>query len=465
MATFDSIFKLTLGSDLPYFQLTNYQYSDQPIVESGVGERGRSVVLRGEGYVEAQAAAELETRLSATAAGFRVSGVNVVVTGPSSSIEATILAARSIDGGPHVSFEWQPAGAANHRAFKFEAVAATIGDTSSSSSDPDAAQAGVSHGYTIRTATRADGLKTINQSGQITGVATSEFLITTVINRFKADHAWPNWVITHDYETDQSGKSLRYNLTAIEFHGELIRVDNTLVVDGSTSIRTDRDEQQRLVKIYDFDLLVGGDPQVILTAIRQRLINNPVNPLADQLADPRTIIITRESSSVELLREPRLRASFTTLAGADSKLLNWSQSLRVRQAEETWRTVSHPGVAPILVRNSPGITTVVQSGSAVGLGRFPKPGIPINGGFNVEAPEIEYTELNIYEKQTRWTYVMILPDDAFAPDDESSASDSEFTGVNAIGLEGAFSLSGQLARPTTTQDSRLFVKEPGVNNG
>lgn len=152
-----------------------------------------------------------------------------------------------------------------------------------------------------------------------------------------------------------------------------------------------------MVATYDFDLtLAGGDPQAVAARLRSSLDGK----------------VTRESVAYSSVRHRRLRCSFQTLRAADDgDLLNFQQSLAITSADDAYQEYAYPGADPVVVALPKVHARVVQSGTAVGLGRFPKPPDPVLDYHEQQRPSVRYTHVSQYEAATEWNYQMIDVDD------------------------------------------------------
>jgi hypothetical protein len=282
MGQLDQLLRCTLGGSA--FQLADYSYKEDPRVEGGV-RQGSTITVEGRGWIQADTQSDLATALSAAAGSCRISGQDFeIIENNISTLK--VLAATSVNGGPHVAFEIQEQSddAALVKPFKFTVTADTLGGLVLSTG-----------GYTTETSTAADDLRVVTRTGQYTGVFAGSFFLNSILPVFISQYPYPQWIVVHDFTVDLSGTQLEYRITATEMLNPL--PVGAAVRDGEGTFRQERDDQMRLVSTYDFDLLIVGDPQPILDQLRQ-------------LAGDATEIV-RETAEITLYRETRLRAGYS----------------------------------------------------------------------------------------------------------------------------------------------------------
>lgn len=381
MGEFDAILKCTYGGITVPMQLEDWSY-DSKVIDDG---RSRTLSISGRGWIEAATWADLATAAEAVAAEMELSGRDFKVW-EGNVIARQILAAWCVDNGPHVDFQFEVGmtGPAGVKFFTFTVTGKAQGDEDEQ--------------FRERITYRPDGLRTITRIGYVSGTAVATFDALQVAP-FMAAYPTTNWVHSREVERNFAGDRLDYTLSAVELRTPL--PGEPITVEGTGRITTDRSEQMRLTKTWEFDLLVNGDYVAVLDLIRA------------EVAAGGTVVILRESVAVTRFSETRINASFVTLAGGNgNRLMDWSQRFRiVRGDEPVWGEHRYPGPDPVLVLEPKGVRRLVQTGSAVGAGGYPVPPDALFPGALLAAPEIEHAFLNEIERQTSWTYVMAIDAD------------------------------------------------------
>lgn len=390
MAEFDSLLDCTLGTTS--FQLVDYAYKEEAVVEEGKGKTGAKITISGEGYVSAASAAAFAAALLATQAGFRSSGQNFYITGLGGNYEVILLAAQCVDGGPHCSFEMLPQGdgAALVKPFRFTLTATTTGNSDPSNTDP-------TNSYKTTITTRPDGLREVGISGELVGPGCSDFYEDTVLPFFEGLYPVAAWVPLLSFERNQSDDRATYNLRFTELQEAFPVVGATAsIVDGEVTSGDERDEQMRLVRSVSFDFLITGDPIKVRDLMRAALLTTPI----------------RERFEVSRHKETRIRGEFTLLLDVTGKadgLLNWEQELEVERGERAPLKAETDEVNdPMIYQDQKVETVIVQRGSATGLGKFVKEA-PILFPDDMSAnPRITYRAANGFEFVTTWEYRYIF---------------------------------------------------------
>ncbi|HEV8607521.1 MAG TPA: hypothetical protein VGQ99_19455, partial [Tepidisphaeraceae bacterium] len=356
------------------------------------------------GYIEGTDANDYNTKLLAVKDALARSVVDVKVIGLSDKTEVSILAARCYEG-PDITYnlvEMADRGGNYRRGIDFTVTAEVmrrVGHTVNPDDDEDAGELDQLADPSLETfsekvSTRPDQLRTVTRTGDVRGPNTVNRFLTGVLTGFTNIYAPRNWIVTHEYELNLTGLVLNYTMTAIELLNQLPGGNAEFAVEGEHQQHTERDEQMRYVTTHEWDLLCsGGGYAQVLALIR------PTPGPGEALV--------RESITVTLLREIRLRASFQLIRGADgNQLMNWTETLRITRPDDVWEEKRYPGIDPIFVKQPKGVTRITQSGSAIGAGVWIKAPDPIFGNFLLEPPEVSYAVLNQAELQTNWNYVM-----------------------------------------------------------
>lgn len=391
MAEFDALFRCTLGGT--GFQLRDYGYKEEPIVEDKKGQTGVTITVTGEGYVEEADAATFAAALGATASAFRVHGQTFTLYGLYDSVEVTVLAGQCVDGGPYVTFEILPQGSGSRLVKEFKFVLTAKKAILDGDGKP-------TNAYKIKVVTGPDGLRKVTVSGELKGPGCSAFFETGVLPKFNASYDVVNWVPTISLEVNQTDDDTTYTLEYRELFESLPDPGPGTAVDGTATDSTERDEQMRKVRIITFDMLVVGDPMAVRDFMRGLLGATPF----------------KERFEVTRYDQQRVRGEFQLLTGdGGSDLLNWERSIEaVEQQTDTFTAFAVPGTTPIFVKTPFAGFTYIDSGSAIGAGRSPKPPAPLYNTFG--APhDFTYTDLNSVEKRTSWKYTYLLESPVESP--------------------------------------------------
>lgn len=389
MAEFDSLLDCTLGTTS--FQLSDYSYKEEAVVEEGKGKTGAKITITGDGYVSEASAAAFSAALLATQAGFRSSGQNFYITGLGGNYEVIVLAAQCVDGGPHCSFEMlaQGDGVALVKPFRFTLTATTTGSSDPSNTDP-------TNSYKTTISTRPDGLREVSINGELVGKGCSDFYEDTVLPFFEGLYPVAAWVPVLSFERNQQDDRATYTLRFVELAASFAIVPGATIVDGEVTSGDERDEQMRLVRNVSYDLLVDGDPIKVRDQIRGLL---PATPI-------------REQFEVTAHKEIRVRGTFVVLLTATRAaegLLNWEQELEVERGERFKVEVEEsPVLDPLLYQAQKVATVIMQRGSATGLGKFIKEGAILFPEDLQERPRITYKVVNDFERLTTWEYKYVF---------------------------------------------------------
>lgn len=396
MAQFDAIFKCSYGG--AGVQLQDYALAEEATFGPNGRRTGTKVKVSGRGYVEGDSESDFATKLAAVRAAFKLSGLDLRITGLDGRTEVEALAARASSGGPHVerfNFAEQSQWPALVKPVTF-----TIGaDQPSLEGDENTPV----DAYTVTTSTRTDQLRKIAYAGQIAGPAASNHFLTVVLPARLAAFPADRWVPDYEQEVNDLGDVVRYRLTFTELANAIPAAYQAVDANGVAAIgvrdmeftfSTDRDEQMRLVEVHAYDVLLTGNVFTLLAQVR-----------------PATGRLVRESVRFTNYREKRLAATFTILKSAEGNdLLDWRQTLSIDGRENAVLTaVEYEGLPPVLLRKFFPVQRARQAGRAVGLGKFPKPPGPVFGTANYGAnPRVEHNDLHNHEKETSWTYEFVF---------------------------------------------------------
>jgi hypothetical protein len=378
MTAFSNMLRCTVGGAA--LQLEDHRYSERPIVRGG-GRAGSVATLSGQGWLEAADHSALAAALRAAEDNFRVSGQTIQVYGPGNVLLHELSSASFVEGGPHIEFTIEPGLQDGYgaRRVTFTATGETTVDPGSGE-QPNVPER--------RIATGPDNLKAVTWSGQISSTdiqATFDQLRAKFSEQFKPS---THWVISYELRQSDTGTKGAFSLTATELVDDLPESPQGTAVSGRASFSRERDDQMRLTRTYEYDLVVVGDVDAVLDLIR-----------------PEGLIL-RESVSVGYYAQRSLRASFTTLAGGDgTALMNWQASFRFEPSDFTYDEHRYPNTTPVLVQRPQGLGRVAFSGSATGAGVFiPPPSRPSTLRL-LEPPQINQVRVNAVEYRTDWQYV------------------------------------------------------------
>jgi hypothetical protein len=205
MGRYDACFSCTLGGS--GFQLSDYAYKEEPIVEDGKGQTGIKITVTGEGWVEGDDIASFESNLGAAVGAFQVRGQDFYVfgNGAGEGFEIGILAAACVDGGPFVGFEILPqkSGVMMKKDFRFTVTAST---------KPRDGNNTPSNVYKIKVVTGPDDLSKVTVSGELKGAGCDDFFNANVLPKFNATYVLKNWVPTVTYEGNATNDAATYSL-------------------------------------------------------------------------------------------------------------------------------------------------------------------------------------------------------------------------------------------------------------
>jgi len=306
MATFDNLFKCSLGGET--FQLADYTFKIEPIVDAKVGRTGTKLELTGEGWVEVTDASTWSAALGAASEAFQIDGVDVVIVGPNSQVEAAIYAGTCLLGGPNITLEVlkQSGGAALVKNLRFTAKGEC---NANQSKQPE---------VTLKTkiATRPDGLTIVTITGEIKGQGSSDYMTAVLLPQFQAQYPAAQYVTNYEYTSNAGGDDVTFEATFAQLAEPYppAGAGNT-IVDGDTTTRTERDEQHRLVNTTSYDLLFTGDPGALVDALR------PQTPVIPSKPEPRLSCVAPARYGPTAVRSAfKAAISVTRLAGVLSKL-------------------------------------------------------------------------------------------------------------------------------------------------
>lgn len=394
MSTFSSIYQCSLGGT--NFQLTLFNEHNATILEEGL-QKGRSISIDGEGYVEGSSGADLETKIAAVRAAFLVRGQDFKVTGLGGGKYCELLAATCLNGGPHVDFESVESDQPLVRKFKFSLVA-----------EQQATSGGVPEPFPVKEDTRKltiettpDLLQTLTFEGTISGPGATAFFLDHVLQPLSEIYpeqpqaGQVGWVISHKYDVNITDDKLNYSVRIKELATPFgVPLGAATIVDGELTSERDRDGD-RLLVTTSCDFLVLGDMDEVVKLIRPAGVG---------------VSLIRESVEKTAHQERRLRARFTVLQSADQNgLLEWESSVELQHEDPVVRAVPYDGVRLELVYDLAAARRLNVSGRAVGIGRYVKePSVPLIKGYQMaDAPTVRLSQRNRYEFETSWTYSMV----------------------------------------------------------
>jgi hypothetical protein len=395
MGAFDNLLQCTVGGTS--FQLDNYSLTIAPIVVANIGRTGSQISVKGKGWIEAASADELASTTTTQADTFQISGAAFSVSGVGGATEYSLSPAQCLDGGPHFTLTIEEQTEALIKRINFEVSARTVLPTT---------------GYTLNVTTRPDGLMSVQQDGQISGDGST---VAAALSAFKAVYPPANWIISYKTTTDSLGLHINYSFTAVQLLVPYPSIDQSnAIVDGEAQVRRDRDEQYRISTTYDYDLLITGDYLQVVDDLRSLAMQDEENYSSsdDGADDSQEAVVLKESVSVTIYKEARVRATFNFLRGGDgNKLLNWTQTIDFVDDQDIYQIQQYNGADAVLIQQPSTMQRILQSGQATGLGAFPMAPDPIIEDAYIEEPRITLVAVNSIECQTSWNFLMASDDD------------------------------------------------------
>jgi hypothetical protein len=394
MGSFDSHLRCTIGGSGAAgaaFQLRDYAWAETAIIKEGLGRIGKTVSVTGRGWVETASASTFAAAVIAASVGLQVSGQDVVIYGLGGNKEAELLAAWCQDGGPHCSFKIleQGGGSALVKEFEFSIEGKVGGEDGS---NPDANPG--TDSYKEEITRNPSGLYQVTRSGEVYGPGVSAWLLANRLPAFESAYPDGSWTRTIKWDKNATDTKTAYTFSASQFSGSRPSAAMRGGAIAQTMMRTDAQRMEKSLS-YDLTCAVGTDLQGVVDACR------------GQAAGLGTI--SSESIETQSMPEPHVRCRFTVLAsGSGDDLLEFQQTIRIRQGGETYKAFGIPGRNPIVYTEEKKAWGYEMSGSATGLNRFPKPPDPDTILFE-SPPEISYDQVNEREKRTSWRYVRIEP--------------------------------------------------------
>ena len=187
----------------------------------------------------------------------------------------------------------------------------------------------------------------------------------------------------------------RYRLSAVQLASALPE-GSAGVVDGEVTVRSSTDEQRRLTTVTTYDLHLsqasGGSYATIVTA------------LTPATGSPGAAQLLSQSVEVSRVHEFRLHCTFTQLGNADgSPLLEYSRTVRITAASQSYEVYVYPGISPIAVARPLTFAKIDDSGSMSGLAEYVLPPNPLTAYHDSE-PNYAFTDVSNYQKKTDWQY-------------------------------------------------------------
>lgn len=382
---------MLMGVSLPSpFQVDKCGYSAEPIMQQDFGRIGTMVKIEGEGFFSCADQPSLKSAIDAITNAGQINGVDFNVMGPSGAIEFKLAAASCIEGGPNIGFKVLGEGSGPYyRRLSFTVTGRTASTV-------------LLNSFKLEIATGADGLERVTQTGIIVGVATDSYFQQIILPPFKSNYPASNWVVSYKVEYPSGGTlswsnlQTRYSLSAVGMATPLPVVNGATIVEGEVTSRQDRDDQQRIVVVTQYDLILSsGDYSAIVTALRP---------------DPGDNQIIHESANYISVRQRRLNLSFSCLSSASNdNLLNYSRTAAITTSDDAYTEFTYPGADPIAVKKPAALARVSDSGSMTGLGMFLQAPDPLLEDYE-ERPQLRLVAVNDYEMQTNWSRSMIQTD-------------------------------------------------------
>jgi hypothetical protein len=400
MADFDSLHRISLGPAT--FQLVKYMPKWTPEIKDGVGRTGTIFSMTGEGYIQADTLSAFATALNNVRDAFNVSGQSVVVYGPNNTEEFRINPADCNDQGPHVGLELldQTDDTAMMRTVRFTVNAKLI--------LKDAAGGPVAESYRVTEEHASDTTQKVTYAGTLSGPNARAYLISITEPRLRALYDPRVWVENLRFDAGQNDSDIKYTISFEELKQSLgtpplgdVQQANA-IVDGLSTYRNTRDDQQRKVEVYGWDLLLSSanDFQNILDVLRRAQ--------HDDQGQPKTPL----TESVELtgLRQIRLRAEYTYLSsGSGDKLLEWEQTIAVDIEDPVCASLEYPGIDAVIYRPAQPARGATQSGRARAVGDFPKiPATFFDERFLSKRRRPTRRIVNEVEYEVSWSYEFLF---------------------------------------------------------
>lgn len=387
MADLDALLQCTYGSAA--FQLADYTYSEEPIMQDGVGRVGTKKTVSGKGWIEGTDPADFASKLADARAGFRVVARDFRVIGLGGTTEVEILAAYCRDFGPHVAFKLaeQGSGTALKKDVEFTVTGVLAFDEAGSGGI-----GGVSDGFGVSVDVKSDGLRRVARKGFVSQSGAAEIYQGTVLPAILAAYPATKWVSAQKYEVNSTNTYLTYEISFEELQVPFITDPQFVVLDGDLIHRVERDEQHRTVITITFDLAYTGSFAHILTTLR-----------------PDDEVILRERWEDQTYKDRRLRGEIVYVRSADHNDLGaWEQTLEVEDESPALSSFVVPGRDPVLYYGAQPTRRAVQAGRAIGFGRFVKYA-PTIWPARLAAPrKLTFRRLNDAEYETTWRYEYVF---------------------------------------------------------
>lgn len=407
----DTILSLVVG---PYtFALHEYKRQETP-VRRDAGRTGTKVKLSGEGYVDGETLAALNSAIRDLDKAFRMGGQDVSITTIGGNVELLMPASACADGGPHVDFVFEGGDNALQRAFTFS-IDAEYGKLGTG--DVQAAVYG--DAYKEATKLTPDGRIVLTRNGDVTGPDAPTHFEAVILPALKKLYPWPQWAIevTSTRSDDLKGIKANYSVALTQMSSPLPgTAGGTRAVNGTVTLTVDRDDRNRRKKSYVWDLTFVGDPIELLDAIRPKAVDGED-----------AIYVIRERYSISGLKESRLTATFDTIEVGDKYgSLDWERDVTIEGSQDEWQERTYPGAEPILVRLPKRHRVISESGKASGPNKWPKEPEPLSE-FLTKKMSVRFSGAGSWEKYTAWQYTGFVAtpdpnsdptaDDSFAPSD------------------------------------------------
>jgi hypothetical protein len=382
----DALLNCTLGGAA--FSLRDYGFREEVQFRDGAAV-GTKITLRGTGEIRGSSASELSANLDSVRTAFRNKGYNFQIFALG-VLEMQVLAAESIDGGPFTeSFEALPQLQKDGERlvkqvdFVITNITAPPGDDGGGDEQTEPKK--------ITTRTKPDGARVIEYVGKLTRADVETFWSRVQLPALIKPYPPATWV--PEIQAERTGSTvIDYRVAFTEL---VIPIPDNVaadVVDEEFTYSEERDDQQRLIETRSYNLLVKPGSNII--------------SLRDKIRPQSPTVILRERFSYTNFHEKRLQAEFVILrSGSGNDLLEWENSLQFDEESNPVTPVKYVGLRPMMLRSDFPVFTAVQTGRAVGLGKYPKAANKMfDSKFLGDTPKIRRRPINEVERETTWSY-------------------------------------------------------------
>jgi hypothetical protein len=411
MGDFDSIQRISLGP--AQFQLRTYMPRWTPIIKDGVGRVGTDFYMTGEGWIEAATPADFATAVQSVRDAFNVSGQPVVVYGLGSVELFRINPAECMEAGPHIGMELldQSDDAGLMQRVKYTVNAKLM--------VKDAGGQTVAESYRVTQEKSPDDTLKVTYAGTLTGPSARGVFTGTTEPGFRLLYDPLDWVETIRFDASSNDTDIKYTISFEQLAeplatGPLSGVEPGLIVDGVSSYRASRDDQQRKTENYSWDLLLAtSDAQPIIDQIRN----------AKRGEDNKVLTPLSESVEISGLRQRRLRAEYTYLSsGSGDLLLEFEQTITVDDENNSLAALTYPGLDPVFYQGERQPRAASQTGRARSVGKFFKPPATFFDPKYLARPgKFSRRVLDGVQWEVSWEYQFVLPDTSKQPTEWAAA--------------------------------------------